>query len=320
MTERSESERAELVALADELDDATKGLSFSSLRHSALKCVTALRRLAAQDQKPVAWRTRWRTEGWPHEPGDWSYYNQKPPQDHKRYEVEPLYLSPPPAAGWASAEARLREALELAYGLLWIVGCDRSTPGGNALSFARKALLGQLDKPGQGRGIAAARRVLNDEEAGCGGIRYSVSGRIYSDWGSRGGIRPSDARACGATSGDVAVVHNDGHPERAARQDGLGDALSAHPHASDCDKQGETTKSVETPETNALDPASVSKQPVSGAPSSPAGRDRPSDRTADVTVDELAAMIVPEGAQVIGAQDAKQIAAEILDTFTVGRR
>lgn len=54
----------------------------------------------------------------------------------------------------------LRKQVELAYGLLWIVGCDRSTPNGNALYFARKALYEKLDKDGQARGITAARDLL----------------------------------------------------------------------------------------------------------------------------------------------------------------
>lgn len=49
---------------------------------------------------------------------------------------------------------------ELAYGLLWIVGCDRSTDSGQALYLARKALYEQLDRDGQARGITAARTAL----------------------------------------------------------------------------------------------------------------------------------------------------------------
>lgn len=52
------------------------------------------------------------------------------------------------------------EAMELAYGLLWVVGCDRSTPNGQALYLARKALYEKLDKAGQARGITAAREAL----------------------------------------------------------------------------------------------------------------------------------------------------------------
>ena len=52
------------------------------------------------------------------------------------------------------------QAIELAYGLLWVVGCDRSTPSGQALYLARKALFGRLDKDGQARGITAAREAL----------------------------------------------------------------------------------------------------------------------------------------------------------------
>ncbi len=52
------------------------------------------------------------------------------------------------------------DAMELAYGLLWVVGCDRSTPNGQALYLARKALYERMDKARQGRGITAAREAL----------------------------------------------------------------------------------------------------------------------------------------------------------------
>lgn len=52
------------------------------------------------------------------------------------------------------------QAIELAYGLLWIIGCDRSTKDGNALYLARKALYERLDRDGQARGITAAREAL----------------------------------------------------------------------------------------------------------------------------------------------------------------
>lgn len=53
-----------------------------------------------------------------------------------------------------------REATELAYGLLWMVGCDRSTKVGEALYLARKALYEKMDRSGQARGITAARAAL----------------------------------------------------------------------------------------------------------------------------------------------------------------
>lgn len=53
-----------------------------------------------------------------------------------------------------------KQAIELAYGLLWVVGCDRSTKDGNALYLARKALYERLDRDGQYRGIDAARAAL----------------------------------------------------------------------------------------------------------------------------------------------------------------
>ena len=53
-----------------------------------------------------------------------------------------------------------REAAELAYGLLWMVGCDRSNKRGEALYLARKALYEKMDRAGQARGITAARKAL----------------------------------------------------------------------------------------------------------------------------------------------------------------
>jgi len=61
------------------------------------------------------------------------------------------------ADDYAYLLSELRTKVELAYGLLWMVGCDRSTKNGNALYLARKALYEQLDKDGQARGITAAR-------------------------------------------------------------------------------------------------------------------------------------------------------------------
>lgn len=59
-----------------------------------------------------------------------------------------------------------REAAELAYGLLWMVGCDRSTKGGEALYLARKALYEKMDRAGQARGITAARAALGVDHIG----------------------------------------------------------------------------------------------------------------------------------------------------------
>jgi hypothetical protein len=56
-----------------------------------------------------------------------------------------------------------REAAELAYGLLWMVGCDRSTKAGEALYLARKALYEKMDRAGQARGITAAQQALGQE-------------------------------------------------------------------------------------------------------------------------------------------------------------
>jgi hypothetical protein len=55
------------------------------------------------------------------------------------------------------------DAMELAYGLLWMVGCDRSTKVGEALYLARKALYEKMDRAGQARGITAAQQALGQE-------------------------------------------------------------------------------------------------------------------------------------------------------------
>jgi hypothetical protein len=62
-----------------------------------------------------------------------------------------------------------REAAELAYGLLWMVGCDRSTKAGEALYLARKALYEKMDRAGQVRGIIAARAALGVDIIESGG-------------------------------------------------------------------------------------------------------------------------------------------------------
>lgn len=59
-----------------------------------------------------------------------------------------------------------REAAELAYGFLWMVGCDRSTKAGEALYLARKALYEKMDRAGQARGITAARTALGVDYIG----------------------------------------------------------------------------------------------------------------------------------------------------------
>lgn len=55
-------------------------------------------------------------------------------------------------------------AIELAYGLLWCMSVNRRAPNGWLASEARKALLAQLDKDGQARGIMAARAAFSREE------------------------------------------------------------------------------------------------------------------------------------------------------------
>lgn len=52
------------------------------------------------------------------------------------------------------------DAIELAYGLIWHVDIDKATERGRCISAARIALLGQLDKAGQARGITAAKAMI----------------------------------------------------------------------------------------------------------------------------------------------------------------
>lgn len=54
----------------------------------------------------------------------------------------------------------LSDAIEIAYGLLWLAAPSRETWDGIALAEARKALLAHLDKAGQARGIEAARQMM----------------------------------------------------------------------------------------------------------------------------------------------------------------
>lgn len=52
------------------------------------------------------------------------------------------------------------EAIELAYGMIWHVDIDNATERGRCISAARLALLSQLDKAGQARGIEAAKAMI----------------------------------------------------------------------------------------------------------------------------------------------------------------
>lgn len=58
------------------------------------------------------------------------------------------------------------ESIEMAYGLLWVAGTNRVTKKGEALFQARKALLAQIDKSGQARGIVAANKLLGRKDIG----------------------------------------------------------------------------------------------------------------------------------------------------------
>lgn len=107
------------------------------------------------------------------------------------------------------------EALELAYGLLWIVGCDRQTTSGNALYLARNSLYERIDKDGQARGITSARKALADNPF------YNLPDPVDTGVFPRTDGRPGHTSTGDGASGDVAVIRNDGNPERAARSDGL---------------------------------------------------------------------------------------------------
>lgn len=62
-----------------------------------------------------------------------------------------------PDAGQRASEAGSdREAIELAYGILWHVGVDTRTFAGASIAAARRVLLARLDRDGQAAGIAAA--------------------------------------------------------------------------------------------------------------------------------------------------------------------
>jgi hypothetical protein len=52
-------------------------------------------------------------------------------------------------------------AIELAYGLLWHAQTDTRTPEGMSINLARLALLEQLDRDGQARGLTLARRAID---------------------------------------------------------------------------------------------------------------------------------------------------------------
>ena len=74
-------------------------------------------------------------------------------------------LAATPSSG---GEEPNREAIELAYGLLWVTGSDRGTKAGEAHYQARKTLYDRLDKSGQARGIVAANTLLGRGNLGGG--------------------------------------------------------------------------------------------------------------------------------------------------------
>lgn len=98
------SDELTAAAIADRLDTTTpswvpsenvKNITLSMDESDVV--VTALRRLASQDQKPVAWRYR------AGDANSWAITDQWRPREDQGWQVEPLYLSPPPAAGWDDA-------------------------------------------------------------------------------------------------------------------------------------------------------------------------------------------------------------------------
>lgn len=75
----------------------------------AARAAVAKARLSAPGQKPVAWRYRY--EAWP-DPDHWAATIGDPSRFNNQSQLiyEPLYLSPPPAAGWDEA---IEEALKV---------------------------------------------------------------------------------------------------------------------------------------------------------------------------------------------------------------
>jgi hypothetical protein len=78
------------------------------------------------------------------------------------------------------------DAIELAYGLLWRCAVDRRTADGRRIYLARQALLGQLDRDGQARGIDAAQALMHSRskepegKAATGSIGWPSSPRSPS--------------------------------------------------------------------------------------------------------------------------------------------
>lgn len=78
----------------------------------------------------------------------------------------PKLYDPKDTAAYKELEAerdRLRDARDLAYGLLWSISLDTHSTTGRAWSLARKALLGTMTKDDQARGIELARAALKGE-------------------------------------------------------------------------------------------------------------------------------------------------------------
>lgn len=257
------TERAELLDLADRIDVHVKyGTSAIFEQDDAKKVASALRRLAAQDQKPVAFR--WRVSHLK----PWKYCSSD-------YMLSPdvvadsLYLSPPPAAAEtnASAEARLREALD-------------------AISHAEGMLSKHIEEfhdfdylPGdEPREVAQLR-----------GIQHHLLGSLINE---------------------------------------KGEPLSAHSHASVCDKQGETTY-LSRPVCRCFDDRSreLCLQKDKCRPVAKAFAVDVSDRPADVTVElkpfewsKINAYEACNGTLWRTAEEATVESRRARDAFTVGRR
>lgn len=342
----TEAERAELLALADEIDLFIKHGTDAIFGHDdAQEVASALRRLASQDQKPVAWRYRYEMKegAW----GKWTVQKNKPnwySPDQADVEIEPLFAAPPPAAAEtnASAEARVkyledeREALRaeaavnsrLIDEIADFMGCRQ----GEELTLCH--IKQQISTLREKLGVALA-----------GDLQHKSDCAVY--------LAPAyEPRECDCGAKDAIVVARLREALERARailkgpnyQGGaslmamgeaysvVDEALSPDLHASDCEKQVVPSGYSEYTPIKVVGSTSEPRGcPVPGACSCP------SDRTADVTVDDLAVVLAnarraAHGSAPMTKEEAgyvhlwpdgselKTQARALLDAFTVGRR
>lgn len=352
------TERAELLALADRLDAVHQACYL--LERDAKRIASALRRLAAQDQKPVAW----------HSPTDSATPFVKPyvkeamlPHVAAQYSV-PLYLSPPPAAGWKEAIEACTKVADT-----WRTSANPyRADTANAICQGIEALRHNAPPDsGAGKSAPPGRSSLppNQGESDLSVTTGSSGADAGVDWKKKfkgktsGGAwihtHPSVERAIvenhhGFTFDGVAynsldeaktaaLSHkpdaaetnasaearlrealeamepyldaivcyassiNEHHGNEVAKL--VRDALSAHSPASDCDKHGCMG-----------DMAPGDPKDLAELLAKPSVLE-PSDRTADVTVDELRAFILKHGDE---WEDEGVAARALLDAFTVGKR